>query len=624
MRFGPGLIFGGPPFVLTQEERQQLWILAARHRIAPRVPIHCPLALIFSTAHDLLILDGETPSRFTKCFTSLGLYAIASTSLFEQPNETATLKGALSLLSAFIKSSDGISVVPKYEDIFKAHLISGVRNLIFTQSYAPYAFSALNTLLLSPLVDPKLRLLPVSPSPLTASAIRQTQLPMIETEQNGASKASALEPELGGLTCKRDASGVYRIYFHYSHPELDTQRDEGVLQLRVDGDSGRLSGRGIDTLRGPFLVFEARGRKKIQEDEQIRRQKQKDRALNRKIQLVLQYSDGVRLGLSGSLFSYGYTGVLEFLPSNASTGSNPEEAANEAEDSPEEDLEENGVALQGLKTVQAVMGGWMMLYDHDTTHSMPSRWDELWKLTEEKENAKIVNERNGQRLEPWSHQDESPDRVRAIETVRLLSSQLQAVMSPAATYSQVISLAALIRRPLDPSAAERFRSFIDNFSGKLPTESDRKFLLRMTLVLSIAVLIGARRTVLALTYHTQRLSNASHFLADTNHENYSSENGFWIEALAVSPFETPVYAETIKTLYNQIVAPAEAKQSISATQDTAVRALRDSLKGKRETRHATSTTLGPAIYVTAIASATFLSTAAYFAYKYFFRRKRSQ
>lgn len=589
--------------LLPDEERVHLWKLVELYRMHQETPYHSPLSLVLGTALDLISLDGSSPSRIAHSFHAKGALIIASSCLLEQPYEQRTLEGALSLVAAYIRlPEDSLS------EVFKAPLITGIRNLTLS-SYRIEATAAFNTLLLGPLVDPDLSLFPIAPSPLTSLSLRKPYQVQHETLDscNTVWNTPSSKGHVFGLCNKSDLGGTYRIHYHYHHPEIEHQRDEGILQIRFDKETGRLSGRGIDTLRGPFLVFDARSRPAIQNYEQNKRENGLEDMLNRGIRFVIQYSDGLRLGLRGTLFSYGYSGEFEHLR-------RPDLSDGEEE----QDIEEAGAILRGPEDPNAVLGGWMMVYDHGTTLSMSSRWDELWKRTEDKEHEMIVNLRGGHRFEPWAHRDRDSQFVLSKAVIRLLSSQLQTITSHAADYSRALFLTH--RRQPDAATLAKIRPMLEDlFPARLPTETERKYKLRQEIFVILTAILLEDRGRFIVAYYSKRMQAASNILSYRNHERFHSENAFWIETLNVSPFEPPYYCETIKSLYHDIIEPKEAKIPVGQAQSSAIKTLRDSFSSKKRDPNVPSRTVPVALI--ALTGMITVSIAAYVSYRIFYQKK---
>lgn len=601
-RVRPG---GGHSDLLTDDDRQHLWSLARVYRIAQTVPQHSPLALIFSTAFDLHVLDGSKVGRIVRSFIDHGAIPIITASLLEQPYEHLTIEGALSLVTAWM-----LPIAHELSPLQRAGLVTGTRNLTLS-AYRMQATMALNSLLLASQVEPRLRLVPLASSPVTVSSLRRAAA-QLTLNQAELQKTLDSTMDVGfGLICKTDASGTYRIYHHYTHPELESERDEGLLQLRVDKETGRVSGRGIDTLRGPFLIFDARSREQIETAEKRRKEDISTHCLQQTLRLVVQYSDGLRVGLRGSICAYGYSGELEFIPDKKNEAG---EVSLE-----EEDLEEDGIHLRGAEDPNATMGGWLMVYDHETSDAMATRWEDIWRQTEEKENEKIVTERDGQRFEPWLHQDKSTPFVRMTSIMRLLSSQLQTTTSHAADYTRALFLRH--RRQPDPATVARIRPVIETlFPARVATESERKYKLRQDIFVILTSTLLEDRGRFALACHARRIPAAYNILGNPNHEQLASENAFWIEALSVSPFEPQYYYETLKSLYQDFIAPKEATIPVGQAQSIAIKTLRDSFAPKKRDPKLPSNRTS--IILASIACAATITAAAFLSYRFFSKKSK--
>ena len=67
----------------------------------------------------------------------------------------------------------------------------------------------------------------------------------------------------GGMTHKYLATGIYRSFFHYNAAELTGDYDAGVVELFQDTLTGRISGHGVDTVRGRFKVYDGRSNSEL-------------------------------------------------------------------------------------------------------------------------------------------------------------------------------------------------------------------------------------------------------------------------------------------------------------------------------------------------------------------------
>lgn len=124
----------------------------------------------------------------------------------------------------------------------------------------------------------------------------------------------------GGLQCKSTVSGIYRLFFAYEAPELINDYDSGVIELVQAIPGGIVTGRGIDTFRGRFKVYDARSDSYI--DELQGDIKSRHAELHQvvgtvcdTIRLVLVYDNDEAIVLNSVCTVYAHAGSIEQAPS---------------------------------------------------------------------------------------------------------------------------------------------------------------------------------------------------------------------------------------------------------------------------------------------------------------------
>ena len=188
-------------------------------------------------------------------------------------------------------------------------------------------------------------------------------------ELQSVSSQGPVERPIGGIYGKSDCSGVYRLFYRYSNPELEDEYDRGFVDLKFDPETRRVNGEGFDSLRGKSNLLDGRShvsRSRAAEEATICDGEIIDgqSPVLRSLSVVLQYEDNTQVELNGSMFPYGYAGRMSLAksPSSASTHGD----------------------FSHLSDKSSSFGHWIMIYDHATSTSKgEDREYELEELQEE-------------------------------------------------------------------------------------------------------------------------------------------------------------------------------------------------------------------------------------------------
>lgn len=182
--------------------------------------------------------------------------------------------------------------------------------------------------------------------------------PSTSSSSTPSTSPAPFHESFAGLSNVKSISGVYRLFIHYNHVELEDELDSGIVELIQDPETWRFSGRGIDTMRGPFKIVDNREEAEI---EGIR-QAFSDMTLSaahpaatpNPSSLDFEYEDGTCIVMRGLSICYGLSGSLTH--------------------NSEHDIEP-----------ATPFGGFTLLFDHRITYLSPeereARFQEKWAAT---------------------------------------------------------------------------------------------------------------------------------------------------------------------------------------------------------------------------------------------------
>ena len=178
-----------------------------------------------------------------------------------------------------------------------------------------------------------------------------------------------------GLQPKSTLSGIYRLAFSFAAAELVNEHDIGILELIQEETCGLISGRGTDTFRGKFTVYDARMPKYI--DKALKNVRANHEDLHQVIgiacdhvTLVLEYESGEAFILFGMRMSFSISGFFTKAVGWSKGGvRSPQFKLTEPEES------------------DTIIGSFSLPYNHESSSAEPEerkiKFQELCKVVEE-------------------------------------------------------------------------------------------------------------------------------------------------------------------------------------------------------------------------------------------------
>ena len=203
----------------------------------------------------------------------------------------------------------------------------------------------------------------------TGLSMAQPTHKSLQPTPSSCANVSSLQPTdlisdacpFASISYPKNITGIYRLFFHYSHPELESEGDSGWVDFRQDEDTLRITGNGIDTMRGPFEVFDPRIPGDLEKEAAEWKSCSKVFSLLRRApipeSLVLRYTDGSSILLSGKDIIFGIGGDASL----DSTG------------------EMEPYAKPGTK-LRSSFGGFSLIYDHEATTAIGKEKNDLCNL----------------------------------------------------------------------------------------------------------------------------------------------------------------------------------------------------------------------------------------------------
>lgn len=523
--------------VFDEDTEEKLRDLARLFRISAARFIDDPFYGLLQTLTSFLYLGSSTLAMHTidlfgsipRLFShlALGYHPDSPTSLAAYSLVPLILFHAPSLCSEFRKVS--------YLNILS-------QNSFLYPRYAKFLTSARTAVIFANKLDYGFKTIPsgISNYPRTTLLLRDKPLPAFPTEQDkleasqfefdfdsGKTMLDVKERPQRSIYSISDSRGVYRLYYGYNHVELADQYDIGVLNLKFDFDTWRVSGEGMDSLRGKFKVIDARSNETTammkDSKEQMRKEMKwldsndlgSDAALF-ELEIILKYElDNTRIKLSGSHSNFGFSGLMGFM------------------DRGEEENHD-----EAFLTPEKSFGFWTMIHDYTTTEEKDDeRKSEMMEEIEES----IVEHMEAPaslrlgfplvpyvravetKFEPWYHVTLDEGYCTSIRILSECSAMLAISQSSTFDVAWFANMASLQIYD-DPKAR------IDHFPLPLGGhETELKYEARIRSWTLASMVIRYKLIDVAALYACDRLERALQRLLSDSPKERSDEVSFWCQ-----------------------------------------------------------------------------------------------